>query len=149
MLTSKANRAAIATLLLFAACSSTTSPAPTTRAVALSERVNEADPPIDYAALTRTPPHTRVTAPRATRSYVRHSYGVERWRALVSRYPWPVEKVLSIMQCESKGDPNAYNPRSGATGLLQILHGPFDPEANIALAFQMWQKRGFTPWVCA
>ena len=48
--------------------------------------------------------------------------------------------------CESGGDPNAYNARSGATGLFQILNGPRDPAENVALAFRMWQSRGWQPW---
>ena len=53
------------------------------------------------------------------------------------------------MECESKGDPNAYNEASGASGLFQFLPGTwtsasvsagwagadvFDGEANIAVA---------------
>jgi hypothetical protein len=53
------------------------------------------------------------------------------------------------MMCESGGNANAYNARSGATGLFQILGGPFDPAANVAMAFRMWQQRGWQPWTCA
>jgi len=74
------------------------------------------------------------------------SAGVERWRQLVARYDWPVDSALAVMWCESRGDPNAYNASSGATGLFQILHGPLDPEANIALAYRMWRDRGWQPW---
>ena len=53
------------------------------------------------------------------------------------------------MDCESNGDPNAYNPYSGASGLFQFLPSTwastapkagyagasvFDPEANTASA---------------
>ena len=63
--------------------------------------------------------------------------------------PSMVDQALSIIQCESLGDPNAYNPYSGASGLFQFLPGTwavtsvkagfggasvFDPEANVASA---------------
>lgn len=77
--------------------------------------------------------------------------GVEQWRGLVSQY-FPahrVDEALQIMQCESLGDPNAYNPYSGASGLYQFLPATwattapmagfpdvsaFEPAANIATA---------------
>lgn len=77
--------------------------------------------------------------------------GVERWRPLIERY-FPRERVdeaLQIMACESRGDPEAKNPYSTASGLFQFLEGTwpgaargagfgdadrFDPEANIAAA---------------
>ena len=71
------------------------------------------------------------------------------WADLINQYPWPTATAYRIMMCESGGNANAYNPRSGATGLFQILNGPFDPAANVALAYRMWQKRGWQPWVCA
>jgi len=76
---------------------------------------------------------------------------VERWRPLVERY-FPVERVgeaLSIIACESKGDPSVTNPRSSAAGLFQFISGtwehaseqagfggssPLDSEANVAAA---------------
>jgi hypothetical protein len=71
------------------------------------------------------------------------------WADLINRYPWPTQTAYRIMMCESGGDANAYNSRSGATGLFQILNGPFDPAANVATAFRMWQQRGWQPWTCA
>lgn len=71
------------------------------------------------------------------------------WADLINQYPWPTGTAYRIMMCESGGDANAYNARSGATGLFQILNGPFDPAANVAMAFRMWQQRGWQPWTCA
>lgn len=80
-----------------------------------------------------------------------HPPSVERWRPLVQQF-FPgnrVEEALRIIDCESNGDPNAYNPYSGASGLFQFLpstwastapkagyggYSVFDPEANIASA---------------
>jgi hypothetical protein len=74
---------------------------------------------------------------------------VERWRPLVEQY-FPavmVDGALSVMSCESFGDPEAVNPSSGAAGLFQHLPkywperaegagfpgaSPFEGEANIA-----------------
>jgi soluble lytic murein transglycosylase-like protein len=80
-----------------------------------------------------------------------------------------VDQALRIIQCESLGDPEAYNPYSGASGLFQFLPSTwastspkagfpdasvFDPVANIgaaawlanrydALGMSYWQ-----PWSC-
>ncbi|MCB2224532.1 MAG: transglycosylase SLT domain-containing protein [Actinobacteria bacterium] len=77
--------------------------------------------------------------------------GVEPWRGLVAQY-FPaamVDDALSVMACESLGDPLAINKYSAASGLFQHLpyYWPsrstkagwggadiFDPEANIAVA---------------
>lgn len=91
---------------------------------------------------------------------------VEQWRSLVASYfsPAMVDQALSIIQCESLGDPNAYNPYSGASGLFQFIPGTwavtsvkagfggssvFDPEANIASAAWLasyYQGAGLNPW---
>jgi hypothetical protein len=74
---------------------------------------------------------------------------VERWRPLVEAHFAAdlVDQALSIIRCESYGDPDAVNPVSGAAGLFQHLprYWPeraaaagypgasvYDPEANIA-----------------
>jgi len=76
---------------------------------------------------------------------------VEQWRGLVQQH-FPANRVneaLRIIQCESGGDPNAYNPYSGASGLFQFLPSTwastapkagypdasvFEPTANTASA---------------
>lgn len=76
---------------------------------------------------------------------------VEQWRPLVELYfpPERVDEAMSVMWCESRGNPDAKNPASTATGLFQFLsgtwawssvqagwtgHSRLDPEANIAVA---------------
>jgi len=76
---------------------------------------------------------------------------VERWRPLVERYfaEERVAEALSIIACESNGDPSITNPRSSAAGLFQFISGTWehaseqagfggasalDPEANVAAA---------------
>jgi soluble lytic murein transglycosylase-like protein len=85
-----------------------------------------------------------VVAPKArTAPQVREA---GNWRALVASFAWDVGTALRIIQCESRGNPNARNPRSSARGLFQILGGPLDPEANVRLAFSMYSSRGWQPW---
>lgn len=87
---------------------------------------------------------------------------VERWRPLVAVW-WPetvIDEALAVMQCESRGDPAAKNPRSTASGLFQFLRGwwsgdwgypafdPFDPEANIRAGAWLYGQSGWSPWVC-
>jgi hypothetical protein len=96
---------------------------------------------------------------------------VERWRSLASAY-FPgsrVDEALAIIDCESLGDPDAYNPYSGASGLFQFLPAtwastspkagfsgasPFDPEANIGTAAWLANQYGnlgqgyWSPWSC-
>jgi hypothetical protein len=77
--------------------------------------------------------------------------GVEGWRTLVERHfpPWLVQQALEVMHCESRGNPDATHPRSGAAGLFQFLESTwawasvsagyggasrYDPEANVGSA---------------
>ncbi len=91
---------------------------------------------------------------------------VERWRSIVEQYfaPERIDEALSIIDCESNGDPNARNPRSSASGLFQFLDrtwshsseqagfegaSPFTPEANIAAAAWLVEYSlsvGDSPW---
>ena len=54
--------------------------------------------------------------------------GVEQWRPLVAAYfpAGEVDRALCIMQHESRGNPNAKNPRSSAAGLFQFLRGTWN-----------------------
>lgn len=70
------------------------------------------------------------------------------WDGLIGQYPWNRDKAFRVMWCESTGNPNARNPHSTARGLFQILGGPLDPQANVALAYKMYSQRGWSPWVC-
>lgn len=78
---------------------------------------------------------------------------VARWTYLVEQYfPAEIYKTCRVMACESSGNPGAVGPRQPngtyPHGLMQILDGPFDPEANMALAASMRAKRGWQPWAC-
>jgi hypothetical protein len=86
------------------------------------------------------------------------SAGPARWEWLVSRYRWPVAEALSVLSCESRGDPAAY--RAGNYGLFQInsIHAwrvggkvasLFEPETNVRVAYDVWRDNaGWGPWAC-
>lgn len=95
-----------------------------------------------------------------------HPPAVEQWRSLVEAF-FPanrVEEALRIIDCESNGDPDAYNPYSGASGLFQFLPSTwastapkagypnasaFEPEPNIAAAAWLanrYQELGLYYW---
>lgn len=100
---------------------------------------------------TTSPPKTTTTTSGGGGGPWNHPPAVERWRPLVQQF-FPsnrVEEALRILDCESNGDPDAYNPYSGASGLFQFLpstwassapkagyggRSVFEPEANIATA---------------
>ena len=96
---------------------------------------------------------------------------VERWRSLAQAY-FPssrVDEALAVLECESLGNADAYNPYSGASGLYQFLPATwasasasagfsgasaFDGEANIGTAAWLanrYQELGqgfWSPWSC-
>ncbi len=87
------------------------------------------------------------------------SYNVEQWRPLVEQHfnSGDVWRVLCLMAHESKGDPNAFNPSSGASGLMQVLaswadnfgYVPsdlFDPSVNLAIARKLRDDGGWRHW---
>jgi hypothetical protein len=117
---------------------------------------------------TTTPPVT--TTPGSGEPWIPPPE-VEQWRGLVSDH-FPsnrVDEALHIMWCESQGDPDAYNPYSGASGLFQFIPSTwasasvsagysgasaFDPEANTATAAWLageYERLGlyyWQPWSC-
>lgn len=136
---------------------------------AVTTGVPASSPTTPVATNSTVPVPTTTTTPGAISRPLKPS--VEQWRSLAASYfsPTLVDQALSIIQCESLGDPNAYNPYSGASGLFQFLPGTwavtsvkagfggesaFDPEANVASAawlssyYQAAGKNPWTPWHC-
>ena len=90
---------------------------------------------------------------------------VERWRPLVEQYfGAKAPEAMSVMYCESRGNPQAVNPDSQASGLFQHLPkywrersqkagvpgaNIFDPEANIKVAAWLYGQTGdWRHWSC-
>ena len=146
------------------------------------ERQEERGPPDTTVPEANDDPTTTTTRPTTTTTEDQGGGGggggdhdfpaaVERWRDEVSAY-FPssrVDEALAVLQCESLGDPDAYNPYSGAAGLFQFLPStwaatspkagfggaePFDPVANIGTAAWLGSRyealgQGFwAPWSC-
>lgn len=121
-------------------------------------------PPTTTTTTTTAPPATTTTttAPDPDPPAEPLPNDAEQWRPLVEAY-WPadlVDDALAVLFCESRGDPDALNPASGAGGLFQFLPSTwesasvsagwpdadvFDPEANIAVA--AWLYAAYDePW---
>ncbi len=124
----------------------TTQPATTTTAAPTTTTSEATTTTLPATGTTEVPEETTTTAaPRPTGG------GAEQWRGLVAAY-FPaslVDEALVVMQCESRGDPSARNPYSGAAGLFQFMPRTwsfasegagfagadvYDAEANIAAA---------------
>ena len=60
---------------------------------------------------------------------------VRRWAFLIvptaRKYHLSPSLIAAVMTLESGGDPLAWNQGSDARGLMQVLHGPWGPSANI------------------
>lgn len=80
---------------------------------------------------------------------------VERWRPLVDQYDWETNTALAVILCESRGNPEAVNPTSGAAGLFQLLGWDrfaarlfgrwvslFDPAVNARVAYALYVDSG-------
>ena len=83
---------------------------------------------------------------------------------LIKQYSWNIDTAYEIMKCESSGNPEAVNWKdkhrgcNGSFGLFQVgcVHiGPYnitnhkelyDPETNIAVAYEVWKKQGWGAW---
>jgi len=68
-----------------------------------------------------------------------HIPAVEQWRPLAQQalddYEAgdQIETFLRVMQCESGGNPDAKNPTSTASGLMQHLARPYWPARAVAI----------------
>ncbi len=117
-------------------------------------------PPPTTTTTAPPPPTTTTTAPPPPDQGGERD--VEEWRSLVSEY-FPedmVDDALRVIDCESNGDPSAYNASSGASGLFQFIPStwaiaapaaghdgasPFDPVANVASAW--WLVQDSIDWI--
>ena len=127
--------------------------------------------PIPTSTLLPTPTPIPTLTPRPTPVTAEAIYEpeVERWRVPVvealKEYGLEEEEktFMRVLRCESFGDPDAKNPESGASGLMQHLpsywadratasgfHGasPFDPIANIYASVWLLDIGGWSHWEC-
>lgn len=108
----------------------------------------------EFVALTAPPPPPTPPTPVSVDV-------VERWRPIATHFwakhgQWVVDRMMRILRCESLGDPNAYNPKSGVRGLWQIdplwqVPWPgnyYDPWTNGAVAYQVWLEQEWKAWAC-
>lgn len=100
----------------------------------------------------------------------RHPAGLHPQRELVHQYVvqyFPANQVhhaMRVANCESGFDPGAIHHNRNGThdyGVFQLNSGgtmqslgltpasAMDPETNIAAAYRLWRKRGWSPWVCS
>ncbi|MDH3729732.1 MAG: transglycosylase SLT domain-containing protein [Acidimicrobiia bacterium] len=132
----------------------TTTTPPTTAVPTTAVPTTTSTPPTTAGPTTTS---TTVVDPAPSSSW---PPAVEQWRGLVSSYfsGIRIEEALAIIDCESRGDPNATNSTSGAAGLFQFVPAtwdwvaaeaglgtyasgaPYDPTANTAAAAWLVQR---------
>jgi len=94
---------------------------------------------------------------RATRAAASlYGSGVARWVRLARGTGWPwgqMPTLMMIIDRESGGSPNAKNPTSTASGLLQLMSihwagkfNPFAPRLNLSYGCKLWRGSGWQPW---
>ena len=131
-------------------------PTPTPVTTTVEESV-----PIELVTPEPTPTVILVDSP--------YGENVERWRSDVrgalAEYGLSDEedRFMRVMWCESRGDPDAVNAESGASGLMQHIPrywddraraagfqgaSPFDPIANIYASVWLLDVGGWSHWEC-
>ncbi len=127
--------------------------------------------PIPEPTATPEPTPTPIPEPTPTPELLDTVYeqSIERWRRTVrgalSEYGLvdQEDNFMRVLWCESRGDPNALNQESGASGLMQHIPryweerarlsgfqgaSPFDPVANIYAAVWLLDIGGWEHWEC-
>lgn len=84
------------------------------------------------------------------------------YEEIISKYDWPDDIAIKVATAESGLNPKAVNPEwhrdcQGSFGLFQMAcihykenpNALYDPEFNVAMAYQLWKEEGWEPWsVC-
>lgn len=100
--------------------------------------------PVDTVVYYSTAAEPRPVAPPAAST----TYSGD-WQTLVCSYSWDCDWALAVINCESGGNPSAYNP-SGYVGLFQLWEGHganlTDPATNIAAAYSLYASGGAGHW---
>lgn len=119
---------------------------------AASDGVRPTDTPTPTATripATATPVPYVAPTPRPYAAPVAAAAAAGDWTAIVCSVPWPCGQALSVMQCESSGNPNATDYLSGYHhGLFQVGGGSFDPATNVRQAYLLYLEgvRIGNPW---
>ena len=108
----------------------------TTKPPATTTTTTKAPAPTTTTTTTTT---TQAPAPATTTTTTPpdQKRPIEEWRPLVAAYfdADMVDDALSVIYCESRGDPNAVNPRTGAAGLFQFMPSTWEwASSNAGLA---------------
>jgi hypothetical protein len=95
--------------------------------------------PVPQVAPLPSPAQLRASARLQFGHGVPHA--VRQWAFIIvpvaKRYGLDPMLVAAVITMESDGDPLAWNSGSDARGLMQVLHGPWDPRANIVEGVRM------------
>lgn len=96
-----------------------------------------------------------VTAPEVHRVKATEPWRWDDARAVICapQYTWDCDVAMYTVYRESRFVATAYNAGCGCAGWWQIasIHGHplstlFDPEANTAIAYELWRSQGWAPW---
>lgn len=131
----------IATVLPTSTIAPTSTAVPEATSTAAAAPIATATPvPPPLPVPTAAAPSTYWPTPAQLRQDARLRWGsgipadVRRWAFLIvpaaHRYGLDPNLVAAVMTMESGGDPLALSP-ADARGLMQILHGPWDPQTNV------------------
>jgi soluble lytic murein transglycosylase-like protein len=86
---------------------------------------------------------------------------VGRWVWLARHVGWDkddIDKLMYVINRESRGDGGVTNSSSGAAGLLQFMpqwytgqwslpaFDPYNPEENLRMGLRLYKMQGWTPW---
>ena len=89
----------------------------------------------------------------AGKASVSGGFVAQEWRSLACapQWDWPCWWALATIQCESSGNPAAYNFAGPYLGLFQVLNGSTDPMQNTLQAHQQFREwmagvRQTSPW---
>lgn len=121
-------------------------PTPVRETVGTVRRTPTVRPIVTATPAVATPVTIPWPSPAELRQNARLRWGrgipasVRRWAFLIvpaaRQYALDPNLVAAVMTLESNGDPRALSP-AGARGLMQILHGPWDPAENVAMGVHM------------
>jgi soluble lytic murein transglycosylase-like protein len=102
--------------------------------------------PVPSAPQSPVPAEVPLPSPAQLRESARLRWGhgvpyaVSRWGFIIvpaaHRYNLSPGLIAAVMTMESGGDPLAYSP-ADARGLMQVLHGPWDPRQNVFMGARM------------